>query len=1276
MKYTPRHSRLVAVLVAAISACASIQAQTAPSPAQPANAPVAPNTTVAPKVLVVPNTPAASDEQVIVLSPFEVRATRGSESYVEETTLAGNRLSTDLRDIGSSVSVVTSQFLTDTNATDNTSLLIRIGGAEVGGVNGNFASPGPGGSSALLTEDIIKPTEDTRIRGLAAADNTRDFFPSDIPWDSYNTDRIDIQRGPNAILFGEGSPAGIINSGSLSAEFTDSGNIDFRFGSWGTTRSSLDVNQEIVPGQVAFRIDLLRDDQKYEQQPAYSKDQRVSGALRVEPAFLDKNGNRTIIKVNFESGQINSDHPRDLPPEDQISPFFNPADTGAYQAGLNGLNAWVSGLPASFVASAANGYAGAGRAGNSNDDPWFTNGQLGNSSFPLQVFQNGSTVGPAGKYMFTSLPQPGQATNTNISWPYGSFPGAWLALNGAASEAVFAGLPYANGGLFSDQSLTDPTAFNFYKNLIDGNMKSEWQHFWSATANLTQTFLHDQAGFSLDFNKEHYEDGQINPLGAAVPLYIDVMSTENQTPTGGIVTGPVNGPPTNAAANPNYGRPFVENNDVGTNFNSVNDREGDRATAFVTHDFKRDGNAWWQTLLGKQTLTGLADSEKLTTDTMNWQQYGYLGANTALALQMDGLSNGNFANVAPQQVIYLGPSLVGKSLSGANISRVTGNPTIGNQPINYFDFTPNPANSSLSPTNPAYYNGWTGEQTLQVTNSEANPSVNRALLATSDSITRSVTTSQALVYEGSWLDNALVGIYGWRKDISKSWADTATLGDANDPQSINFNNIGFSNAPQGRIEVQSRSYSLVAHLGELPGLKEVASKLPVDISLSYSESSNFEPNSSRVDINGDPVAPPAGKTIDRGILIATRDGRFSFKINRYVTNITNGSNPDGQSFAQELANFVGYSAYYGNVFYYHTDQSTPLQAGPTSVPAVNPGIGTFPGTAGSVNQPGVSGSGWYFEPVVVDAAGDTLDYHTPAMEALQNASTAATRAWETQLNTDFPKFFQNWGFDSLTQVQAGLVPRAQLQSAPGETNFAITENSQSKGWEMELNANPTRNWRITLNATETDAVVTQIGDPALAKFMADTAAYVAGPGGSQQWFWGEDIAPSVPNVRSGYYNQYNGIPAPGLGTYWAELLQQQNVAVSQLAKWRFNLTTNYDFDRGFLKGVNVGGGVRYTAAEVLGYPPSGDPANPPPYLPDLSKPEMGPSETYFDLWVGYHRKLTSKIEWSIQLNVANVGRGNYLIPVSYQAPINGVAQPAFYRIGPSEQWTVRNVIKF
>jgi TonB-dependent Receptor Plug Domain len=1251
MKNTPRYSRLIAVLVAAISASAIIQAQTAPSSTQTTT------TTTTSTTAVAPDASATSQEQVVTLSPFEVEATGNSDSYNAETTLAGNRLSTDLRDIGSSVSVVTSQYLMDTGATDNTSLLQSIGGTEVGGVNGNFASPGPGTSSALITEDTIRPSEDTRIRGLAAADNTHDFFLSDIPWDEYNIDRIDISRGPNAILFGEGSPAGIINAGSRGAEFNNFGDLDLRFGSWSSARESLDYNFQIVPDQIAFRLDLLHDDEKFEQQPAYNKDQRISGALRVEPAFLNKNGNRTIFKANFESGQVDSDNPRALPPTDHITPFFNPADAGAYQAGLNGLNAWVSGLPATFVASAANGYAGAGRAGNSNDDPWFTNAQLGNSSFPLEAFQNGNTNGTAGQYRFSSLPQPGLASTVNggngITWPYGAFPGAWLHINGAGSEPIYAGLPYANGGLFTDTSLTNPSAFNFYKNLIDGDMKSEWQRFWSATANLSQTFLHDQVGFSLDYNKEHYTDGEINPFGGAVPLYIDVMSTNNDGSS--LAT---------ASPNPNYGRPYVENNDNATNNQYTSDREDERATGFVTHDFRNDSSDWWAKILGIQTLTGLADHEKQTTDTLAWQQYGYLGANTAEAALMggNGEASGNFSDVNPQQVIYLGPSLVGKSLNGANISRVTGNPQIGSNPVNYFDFTPNPANSSLSPGDPNFYNGWAGEQTLQVTNSEADPSVNRDLLATSDSITRSVTSSQAIVYEGKWLDDALVGIYGWRKDINTSYADSATIGDANDVQSINFNDVNFNNGQSGRVEVQSRSYSLVAHLGELPGVKNFASKLPIDISLSYSVSSNFEPDSSRVNINGDAVAPPSGKTIERGILLETRDGRFSLKVNHYVTGIQNGSNPNGTSFAAELANFIGYSAYYGNVFYYHTDQSTALQAGPTSVQDGHPVIGQ------AANTGGVSGSGYYFEPI------NGVDTYTQNMANLQASSTAATRAWETQLNADFPNFFKNWGMDSLAQVQAGLVPRAQLQGLPGEQNFAITENSVSTGWETELDANPTKNWRITANLTETNAVVTQIGDAALTKFMTETTNYVKGPGGSQQWFWGENIAPSVPDVAQGYYIAYNGLPA--IGGAYAGLQQQQNVAVEQLAKWRFNITSNYDFDHGFLKGINVGGGIRYTGREVLGYPPSGDPTLPPPYLPNLAAPEYAGSETYFDLWVGYHHKLTNKIGWKIQLNVDNVGKGNYLIPISYQAPINGVVQPAFYRIGPTEKFTVRNVFTF
>ena len=64
------------------------------------------------------------------------------------------------------------------------------------------------------------------MRGLASADNTRDFFVTDIPWDSYNVDRIDIQRGPGSILFGLGSPAGIVNASMNSAGFRNKGSAN------------------------------------------------------------------------------------------------------------------------------------------------------------------------------------------------------------------------------------------------------------------------------------------------------------------------------------------------------------------------------------------------------------------------------------------------------------------------------------------------------------------------------------------------------------------------------------------------------------------------------------------------------------------------------------------------------------------------------------------------------------------------------------------------------------------------------------------------------------------------------------------------------------------------------------------------------------------------------------------------------------------------------------------------------------------------------------------
>src|ERR1700712_508696 len=146
------------------------------------------------------------EEEAIVLSPFEVSSRRDT-GYQATETLAGTRIRTDLKDVASSIQVITKEFLQDVGATNTGTLLQYTTNGEVAGTRGTYLGQGTG-TSVDETANLRNPSTANRVRGLAAADNTRDFFITDIPWDSFNVDRIDLQRGPNAILFGLGSPAG------------------------------------------------------------------------------------------------------------------------------------------------------------------------------------------------------------------------------------------------------------------------------------------------------------------------------------------------------------------------------------------------------------------------------------------------------------------------------------------------------------------------------------------------------------------------------------------------------------------------------------------------------------------------------------------------------------------------------------------------------------------------------------------------------------------------------------------------------------------------------------------------------------------------------------------------------------------------------------------------------------------------------------------------------------------------------------------------------------
>src|SRR5664280_143008 len=182
---------------------------------------------------------AETTEETVKLSPFVVSADEDQGNYAATATLAGTRVRTDLKDVASSISVITKQFLQDTGSKNAQDLLVYTPNTEVSGLHGNYSGQG---GNVIYSEPLGNANTVTRVRGLEGADNTRDYFLTDIPWDNFNVGRVDLQRGPNSILFGVGSPAGIINSSLNGAAFKSAYKVENVTSSYASQRNLLAVS--------------------------------------------------------------------------------------------------------------------------------------------------------------------------------------------------------------------------------------------------------------------------------------------------------------------------------------------------------------------------------------------------------------------------------------------------------------------------------------------------------------------------------------------------------------------------------------------------------------------------------------------------------------------------------------------------------------------------------------------------------------------------------------------------------------------------------------------------------------------------------------------------------------------------------------------------------------------------------------------------------------------------------------------------------------------------
>jgi hypothetical protein len=125
--------------------------------------------------------------------------------------------------------------------------------------------------------------------------------------------------------------------------------------------------------------------------------------------------------------------------------------------------------------------------------------------------------------------------------------------------------------------------------------------------------------------------------------------------------------------------------------------------------------------------------------------------------------------------------------------------------------------------------------------------------------------------------------------------------------------------------------------------------------------------------------------------------------------------------------------------------------------------------------------------------------------------------------------------------------------------------------------------------------------------------------------------------------------------------------VAEMSPWRFNGVTNYSFRHGLLKGVNVGGGVRWQQGVILGYLLNDAKDN-----LDINRPVWGKSTYAVDFWAGYEHKLSPKIDWRIQLNLRGVDSKAHLETISIEPD----GSPANFRIVDGQTWELTNTLSF
>ena len=787
-------------------------------------------------------------EEVVALSPFEVVS--DTKGYYASNTMSGTRFNSKLEDLASSISVMTKEQMSDFGMLDINDVLLYTASGEGTGNYTDFEVNRNGDVSENVS---LNPTGANRIRGIAAANVSLGNFETmgRVPVDPLGIESVEISRGPNATVFGLGSPSGTVNMVPASANLSrNRTQVQARVDSYGGYRTSLDFNRTLIRNVLSLRASGLFQHDGFVRKPSGVNNVRYSAMVKYQPF------KKTSLSASYGVYRMNGNRPNASPPRDNISYWI-----------ANGRPTWDPVTQIIRVNGQTIGNGGIGTTtpitADANVPDYFNRSFSGSGQFYAYIGPGGLELLGTGGSTSSTNPGTGSGTLRYMSVSAGS----GIAAGRFTGQPLFTTTPSVRDKSIYDWSEHNLQAMN---RVMDRTITSS-VHVDQNFIDAPRHRVDGQLAFMREDSQRYQRNimGELNSIGQSGQLLID--------PNERLLDG---------TPNPFFLRPYMG---VVQPFTRSTPSKWDTYRAQLNYrlDLTREkGLLRW---LGQHNISGY-DEYKYRINRRYSYKDGIAGAHAWIP---------SGASRVVQGAIAGGPA------ASAGITRGYYRYYLGDNQGNNIDYAP--AEFAFGNYNFFYGNPTTGFV--------REPTIIRQLATTDStgagSNSKTILKTLGGVMQSHFFDSRLVTTFGKREDqqyVKNGSTPQRLLADGMsfDYESINHWALGDyrfnsgSTTQKGAVARPFRGWRAIDNLARSTGPTRLLGQALNGLSLTYNRSDSFRPQDPRVDLFLNPLPNPSGQGKDWGFALNLFDNKFVLRVNNYETQQIKTRSGDAGTIAQRV----------------------------------------------------------------------------------------------------------------------------------------------------------------------------------------------------------------------------------------------------------------------------------------------------------------------------------------------------------------------------------------